>query len=168
MLSRPTFSAQCAKTAAMKNSWSRLTLIGMRLAALGGRVWKTIMVVIDTHILIWFFSRPAMLSSRAAKAVAEAEKLIIPSIVLWEIAMLAERNRISIPRPWMSWLKRVCGQAGFQIQPITPEIAFLSATLEMHRDPADRLVVATAKALDLPLISADRKIQDSGLVATIW
>ncbi len=126
------------------------------------------MIVIDTHIFIWFFSRPAMLSAKAVKAVAEAEKLIVPSIVLWEIAMLAERKRISIPQPWSDWLRRVCGQAGLHIQPITPDIAALSATLEMHRDPADRLVVATAKALDLPLISADRKIQDSGLVATIW
>jgi PIN domain nuclease of toxin-antitoxin system len=126
------------------------------------------MAVIDTHVFIWLFSRSAMLTSKAANAVAEAGKLIIPSIVLWETAMLASRDRITVPHPWPDWLKQACGQPRFQIQSITPEIAALSVTLEMHRDPADRLVVATAKALDRPLITADQKIQNSGLVPTIW
>ncbi|MDL2275735.1 type II toxin-antitoxin system VapC family toxin [Desulfosarcina sp. OttesenSCG-928-G10] len=126
------------------------------------------MIVIDTHIFIWIFSCPTKLTAKAVKAMAEAEKLIIPSIVLWETAMLASRDRITLPRPWSAWLKQACKQPGFQIQPITPDIAVLSATMEMHRDPADRLVVATAKALGLPLITVDGAIRDAGLVSTIW
>ena len=82
--------------------------------------------------------------------------------------MLASRGRITLPHHWKDWLKRTSEQPGFKIQPATPDIAALSAALEMRRDPVDRLVVASSVALDLPLITADRKIQTLDFVPAVW
>ena len=99
---------------------------------------------------------------------AEAGILVIPSICLWEISMLVHYGRMELPCPPLDWFNVVCGLARVRLQDITPLIAVLSGSAAMHGDPADRLVVATAKALERPLITADRKIRDLGLVSTIW
>ena len=126
------------------------------------------MIVLDTQALVWMNLAPEKLSRMAAKAMAEAGTLVIPSICLWEISMLVHYGRMELPCPPLDWFNVVCGLARVRLQDITPRIAVLSGSTAMHGDPADRLVVATAKALERPLITADRKIRDLGLVSTIW
>ena len=134
----------------------------------GGLVWRTIMVVLDTQVLVWINLAPKKLTRKAMETMAEAETLLIPSISLWEISMLVHYGRLELPCPPLDWFDTVCGLPRVRLQEITPRIAVISGSTAMHGDPADRLVVATAKALNCPLITADRKIQQLGLVATIW
>lgn len=126
------------------------------------------MIVLDTQALVWMVLVPEKLTRQAAEAMAEAEILIVPSISLWEISMLVHYGRLELPCQPLEWLDDVCGLPKVRLQGITPRIAVLSGSVAMHGDPADRLVVATAKALERPLITADRKIQASGLVTAIW
>jgi len=126
------------------------------------------MIVLDTQALVWMILAPKKLTRKAAETIASAETLVIPSICLWEISMLVHYGRLELPCPPLDWLEQICSLTRIRLQDITPGIAALSGTTSMHGDPADRLVVATAKALELPLITADRKIRDLGVVPTIW
>ena len=126
------------------------------------------MVVIDTHVLLWSQMVPEMLSKNASKSIEDAKVIIVASITLWEIAMLEHKNRIRLPIPLVDWLKEVCRQPKVRLQEITPDIAALSCALDIHGDPADRLIIATAQLLALPLISADWQIRSSSSAQTIW
>lgn len=126
------------------------------------------MIVVDTHILVWMHLAPEKLSEAAIKATSEANFLLIPSISLWEISMLVSYRRLELPCPLIEWLETVCSQPKIKLQEITPKIAALSGAINMHGDPADRLIAATAKSLDLPLITADHRIRDLANFPTIW
>jgi PIN domain nuclease of toxin-antitoxin system len=126
------------------------------------------MIVLDTQILVWMNLAPEKLTKKATEAMAEAGTLVIPSISLWEISMLVHYGRLELPCSPLDWLNAVLGLARVHLQDITPRIAVLSGSANMHGDPADRLVMATAKALECPLITADRKIHSLGLVSIIW
>ena len=127
------------------------------------------MFVIDTHILIWMHLAPEKISGPAIKAISETDFLVVPSISLWEISMLVNHHRLELPCPLIDWLKTICAQPKIKLQEITPEIAALSGELDdMRGDPADRLIAATAKALNLPLISADHRIRNLSWLVNIW
>lgn len=128
--------------------------------------------VLDTHVLVWWVTDPDRLTPamRAALDGASAEDpLIVPDICLWEIATLVSLGRL---RPQISlgeWLRRAVAPPLVTTQRITPEIAAEVAALPdtFHRDPGDRLIVATARVLGLPLLTMDARIQNSGLVRVI-
>ena len=84
--------------------------------------------------------------------------------------MLLEKGRIQIDRDCQSFLDLLIQANRTHVQPITPRIAALAAQLppEINRDPADRLIVATALAENVPLLTADRNLQASALITTIW
>jgi len=126
------------------------------------------MIVIDTQVLVWMHLAPEKLSRPAEKAINVAETMVIPSISLWEISMLVHYGRMVLPCTPLEWFSNIYGLDTIHLQDITPQIAVISGSTKMHGDPADRLVVATAKAMDLPLVTADHKIRDLGLVTTIW
>ena len=90
-------------------------------------------------------------------------------ISLWEVAMLVERGRIELDLPLGEWLDAAAHPRSVQIVSITQRIAVAVASLpdSFHRDPADRLIVATGRALGLPVLSHDRLINRSRLV-TRW
>ena len=126
------------------------------------------LIVIDTHILVWVQLAPEKLSEAAIKAIAETNFLLVPSISLWEISMLVNHQRLKLPCPLINWLNTVCSKPKIKLQEITPEIAALSGALDMRGDPADRLITATAKAMNLPLITADHRIRNLSGLTTIW
>lgn len=131
------------------------------------------MIIPDTHALIWDALAPERLSPRAQQAIAEANRgdgLLICDISLWEIAMLIEKGRVQIDRDCQSFLDLITQANRAQVQPITSRIATLAAQLppEINRDPADRLIVATALAENVPLLTADRNLRASALITTIW
>lgn len=126
------------------------------------------MIVLDTQALVWMNLAPRKLTRKATEALAGAAVLFVPSICLWEISMLVHYGRLELPCAPLEWFNDICGLPGIRFQAITPQIAVLSGSIAMHGDPADRLVVATAQALNAPLITADRKIQALDSVATIW
>lgn len=131
------------------------------------------MVVIDTHTLLWWVSGDEQLSKAAAKAINDAlakSEVIISSITIWEISMLIEKNRISLSMDIESWAKEVAEIKGVRFIPVDNEIGIKSTKLpgEFHKDPADRIIVATARKLAVPLVTIDEKIIQYPHVQTIW
>lgn len=131
------------------------------------------MLVLDTHILIWWVSADTSLSKQAAKKINDTLKtdgeILISSISAWEIAMLIEKGRLVLSMEVESWLDEVSQIDGVRFIPVDNEIGIKATKLpgEFHKDPADRIIVATARQLALPLITADDKIIDYQHVKTI-
>lgn len=90
-------------------------------------------------------------------------------ISLWEVAMLVERKRLSFSMPFAKWLSAAAHPRTVRVQPVTPEIAIEVSRLpsSFHRDPVDRIIVATSRVLGAPLVSQDRLIVGSRL-AKAW
>ncbi len=126
-------------------------------------------VVLDTHVLVWWLSDPERLPAAMRPlldgASAEAP-LIVPDICLWEIATLVSLGRLRPQLALPEWLRRAVAPPLVVIAPITPEVAAEVAALpdSFLRDPGDRLIVATARVLGLPLLTLDARIRESGLV----
>ena len=131
------------------------------------------MIVLDTHILIWWVSGDASLSKKAAKKISDTLKtdgeILISSISAWEIAMLIEKGRLVLSMDVESWLDEVSQIDGVRFIPVDNEIGIKATMLpgEFHKDPADRIIVATARKFAMPLVTADDKIIDYQHVKTI-
>lgn len=131
------------------------------------------MITVDTHVIIWDALKPNLLSSKAKNAIKnanDADGMILCEISLWEIAMLFYKNRISIPVPYIEFIKLVKASNEYILQGITPEIAELSTQLpsEINQDPADRIISATSIIKNSPLVTADKNLIKSKLINTIW
>ena len=132
------------------------------------------MIVLDTHILIWWATSDLKkLSSNAIAAIdqeTQAGEIIISSISAWEIAMLINKDRIVISMDLDEWLFTIEQIDAVKFYAVDNDIAIKSANLpgEFHKDPADRTIVATARRLGSSLITADEKIINYPHVKTIW
>ncbi len=132
------------------------------------------MIVLDTHALIWWVNGDTGLSD-AAKASIEIARhtmsgIVVSSITAWEIAMLVQRQRLHLTMDVSQWLATIASIPGVRFVSVDVDIAVQSANLpgEFHKDPADRIIVATSRKLGLPLISKDEKIRAYSHVKTIW
>ena len=128
--------------------------------------------LLDTHAWIWWIDQDARLGARTIAvldSLSRDQRPFLCDISLWEVAMLVERGRIELDLPLGEWLDAAAHPRSVQIVSITPRIAAAVASLpdSFHRDPADRLIVATSRALGLPVLSHDRLINRSRLV-TRW
>lgn len=126
------------------------------------------MIVADTHARIWWITGDARISDRALAAMQRGG-VGVAIITCWEIAFLEARKRIVLDAPIENWWHDVMTIPSIALLPLTMEVAATAARLpDPIRDPADRLIVATALHQGLPLVTADTKIRNSGLVETIW
>lgn len=131
------------------------------------------MIVLDTHALLWWASGDTGLSAVAAQAI-EAElnggQIRVSSISAWELAMLVAKGRIALSMDIGEWLSVVSQIEAVSFMPVDNEIAVKSVELpgEFHKDRADRIIVATARKLAAPLVTADDKIRGYPHVRTIW
>lgn len=128
------------------------------------------MIVLDTHVVIWSYLAPDRLSQKAWDAIRHADISGIATITLWEIGMMAQKERLDfeLPIPLGDWMRRIVAQDRVSVLPINPEIACRTSRMTMHGDPADRIIVATALEYSCPLVTIDEKIRSSALVETIW
>lgn len=131
------------------------------------------MLLIDTHVLVWLVVQPRRLSQRAAVALRSARTsggLGIAAISLWEMAMLIAYGRLAVAETPERWIEQVVEKSGVVVHPITPAIAALATQFPegFPKDPADRLVAATARVLGASLVTADRDLRRSPLVNTVW
>lgn len=129
-------------------------------------------LLLDTHILIWWLSDRNQLSPQQRQAVAtvsETSPVLVSDITLWEVAMLHSLDRIHLGLPLREWLERAVAPPLVRRVGVSPAIAAELADLPetFHRDPADRILVATARLLGATLVTQDRRIVASRLVETL-
>lgn len=128
--------------------------------------------LLDTHVLLYWFSEKSALSEgqrRAIEAASAEAPLLVSEITLWEIATLWSLKRIALSLPLRDWLERATAVPLVHRVGISPAIAAETATLpaSFHRDPADRILVASARVLGATLLTQDRRIIQSGIVPTL-
>lgn len=131
------------------------------------------MILLDTHVLVFLALRPERLSKPATRAIAKAERrdgVAISSITLWELAQLIDQGRLAVPGSVEGFLREVCRRPGLTVLDITADIAALTLLFPatFAKDPADRIIGATARAHALPLVTKDGDMQESPLLRTIW
>lgn len=129
------------------------------------------MILLDTHVLVWMVGEPSRLSRAATGAIRAAQGqggVGVSAITLWELASLVARGRIQAYGTVDASIRLLI--EGVVVQPITPEIAALAAQFPdtFPKDPADRLIAATARAEGIGLITGDEKLRGSPLLNTIW
>ena len=121
------------------------------------------MIVLDTHALIWTVSDDPRLGRETRAAIedtASTARIGVSAITPWEIALLASKGRLQLGRDVQSWMEVALPLPGIGMVAISPAIAIDSVQLpgSFHADPADRFIVATARHLNVPLVTADRAI----------
>ncbi len=129
--------------------------------------------VTDTHPLVfWSSNRKTRLGKRARRILQETEQskhsIIVPIVVLEEINRLVEKKIVRLNGPFRRWAQELERSPNFQVQAYTLEVLLESLSLVAIRDPADRAIVATARHLRCPLITADEIIQEGDWVETVW
>ncbi len=122
-------------------------------------------LLLDTHVWIWLMGGSPELNSAQQEIINQAtrESVVgIAAISVWETAMLVQKGRIQLEKPLLAWVQEALALPGIELKSLTPEIAVESSQLPdgFHGDPADRLIVATARIHQLTLLTSDRKILD--------
>ncbi len=129
------------------------------------------LIILDTHVWVWWVSGDAALSAVHRDLIREQEAIgiAISPMSCWEVAMLFDRGRLVASVGALEWIERAVKYPGVRLVELSPRIAVDSTTLpgDFHRDPADRILVATARALDCPLITADARILEYPHVRTV-
>jgi PIN domain nuclease of toxin-antitoxin system len=134
---------------------------------MGGRS----VIVLDTHVWIWWVSEPDKLVPNAKAAIDHEEHLGISPISCWEIATKVAKGRLELDRDIKVWVKQALASPRMKLLEITADIAVRAGMLGkhgFHGDPADRIIVATAISHKASLVTKDKAIRAYGKVKTIW
>ena len=120
------------------------------------------MIVLDTHVWVWWVHADAQLWPEHAQLIKDNETsgIGVSAISCWEVAKLVEYHRLTLPCPVDDWLNQALAYPGVRLLELTPEIAIESTQLPgvFHRDPADQIIVATARIYNCALLTSDTKI----------
>jgi PIN domain nuclease of toxin-antitoxin system len=131
------------------------------------------MILLDTHVLFWWISEKSKLTPPAIAAI-EAEipggQILISSMSVWEVTMLVAAGRRTLSVSVPDWIAGFENIAEVTFIPVDNDIAVQPVLLPdgFHKDPADRIIVATARKFGAPIITADQKIRSYRHVRTIW
>src|SRR5512134_80767 len=120
-------------------------------------------LLLDTHVWLWLvggtepIGRPVL---SAVEGAARRGRIRVSAISVWEVAMLDAKGRIRLAKDCLAWVREALGAPGISLVPLTPEIAVESSRLpeEFRGDPADRILVATARLLGAALLTRDERI----------
>ncbi len=131
------------------------------------------MILLDTHVLVWAVAEPQRLSRAAAAAIRRGRAgggLGIAAITLWELAVLFARGNLRAPGTIEDSIQLILESSGVSVRPLTPTVAALATQFspDFPKDPADRLIGATARAEGIALVTRDEQIRKSRLLNTIW
>ena len=128
--------------------------------------------VTDTHALVFHAAGTGKLGPRATAFFDRCERraaiLYVPTIVIWECSLLARVSRINLRRTVRAFFDDLFSNPAYQPIDITPQQIYLADELRFNRDPFDAIICATARSVDLPLITRDADIRGSGVVKVIW
>jgi PIN domain nuclease of toxin-antitoxin system len=126
-------------------------------------------ILLDTHVWIWLSIGDLQSLSVQAQQSLSGGPRWISAISCWELAKLVERRRLGFTIPTLSWMRRSLSENHIRIAELTPEIAVESTNLQgFHRDPADQIIVATSRILEMPVVTVDQRIIQFGDVEAIW
>ncbi|HVG10990.1 MAG TPA: type II toxin-antitoxin system VapC family toxin [Thermoanaerobaculia bacterium] len=129
------------------------------------------MILLDTHIWVWWVHGDSRLRTSSLDLLKEHEDsgLGVSIISCWEVAKLVEHKRLDLPTPVEEWIEQALRYPGIVLLELTPRIVIEATQLpgSFHRDPADQLIVATARVHGSLLATADRKILDYESVGTL-
>ncbi len=129
------------------------------------------MVVCDTCVLLFDALEPHRIPSKARAVLEEADRagaLACSDVTFWEVATLVANGRLQPPAPLQVFLENLVSLRDVAVLPVTPEIAARSVTLGLHRDPADRLIAATAAVHGARLLTADDRLRHVPGVEVVW
>lgn len=133
------------------------------------------MVLLDTHVVLWWQAGGSRLSQRAAREIAKADVLFVSPISCWEITALLVKDHIALDRDVYVWIRDLLAQERVELAPLSPQAAVGAGLLGregFHGDPADRFLYATARELVVPLVTKDMAIRQYAKVAkdvrAIW
>lgn len=131
------------------------------------------MIVLDTHVLVWWVSDAARLTARARRAIDGALRrgpIIVSAISIFEIATAVCRGRLELALPIDQWLADVLLLPDVRIEPVSAAIAQLAGQFAdpLPGDPADRLIAATASVLKAKMVTADERLRRSPHIAAVW
>lgn len=117
------------------------------------------MILLDTQTLVWMMEGSNKLGAHAIRHEEESDKVAISVMTAWELGLLVSRGRIKLRLSLEAWLQVVADRGAIMI-PVTKNIALDAGSLpgDIHGDPADRMIIATARSMGCPLITADGKI----------
>ena len=129
--------------------------------------------VLDTHVWIWWHMNPKKLSDKILRLLAEParfEELLLSVISPWEFAKLLEKKRLAISCGPEEWVEQALAMAKLRLVQLTPLIAYRSTILPrpFHADPADRIIVSTAREENAAIISCDERILSYAHCKSIW
>jgi len=130
-------------------------------------------IVMDTHVWVWFVSNPELLSKAAKKSIdaaMEKKEILISSISAWEVALLVAKKRLKLTLDVTDWIARSEKLPFFRFIPVDNSVAVKSVNLPqpLHSDPADRIIIATAITIGAPVVTKDEKLLNYPHVTTIW
>jgi PIN domain nuclease of toxin-antitoxin system len=131
------------------------------------------MILLDTHIWLWWLHSPDQLSERGRNLLTIGENqnaLIVSAISVWEIAVKHSNGKLPLPLPINEWFALAKTRPGITIEPLDPLDAIASTQLpgDFHKDPADRIIVAIAYRRNIELMTCDQKILNYPHVKTLW
>lgn len=120
-------------------------------------------LLLDTHALVWSVEERPRLGSAAKRAInfaAQLNQLAVSAISPWEVALLVSKGRLTLSTDAIVWVRDALSKPGVNLIPLEPEIAVASTRLpfDMNSDPADRIIVATARHLGATLVTADQEL----------
>jgi PIN domain nuclease of toxin-antitoxin system len=123
------------------------------------------LIVLDTHVLVWTVEGDPRLGQATSELIDREStngRILVPAISLWEIAMLVAKQRLALGQDVRTWIDVAVCLQGIEIADLLPHISIDSVSLpgSFHPDPADRMIVATARHHRAALITADRQILD--------
>ena len=120
------------------------------------------MILLDTHIWVWWVDDNQQLVDRPRHPIQDNVRsgLEVSAISCWEVAKLVQYGRLELACPLEEWMEQALAYPGVQLIELTPRIAIESTRLpgSFHRDPADQIIVATARVYDIPLLTVDSRI----------
>lgn len=131
------------------------------------------MILLDTHVWVWWVNGQPALSRRAHRTIHEAAEeagVYVSSISVWEVAQLVVRGRLELTMEVESWVAKSEAMPFLHFVPVDNVIALKSVRLTepLHNDPADRMIIATSTILGFPLITRDKRIRQYPHIRSIW
>src|SRR5580698_1774659 len=120
-------------------------------------------LLLDTHVLVWLMEGTQLLGRRAKEAILRASRedgILVSAITPWEVGLLVSKNRLTLDRDALEWVQSALRLPGVRLAGLSAEVSVASTRFpwEMHADPADRILAATARHLGAVLVTADEKL----------